>query len=152
MRHTRCRAYRDTDGTWRYPIKLSEQPIKITNPGILQIRRCWKGDQTIGDILYEDSHECSLDVHDIELPERSWSLAGELDRSEDLHVTVLDGGAPTHRELDLAAARQRAATGLEALSVRTRRFLNPQPYPVGLDRLVHERKQQLIAKARAHHA
>ncbi len=30
-----------------------------------------------------------------------------------------------------------------------RRFLNPQPYPVGLDAHVHTRKQQLIAEARA---
>jgi hypothetical protein len=38
------------------------------------------------------------------------------------------------------------------LSPRTRRFLNPQPYPVGLDAHVHTRKQQLIAEARAREA
>lgn len=145
-------AYRDEAGNWRYPIKLSEQPIKITNPGILQIRRCWKGDQMIGDILYEDSHDYSLEAHDIELPTRSWNLEGELDRSEDLLVTVLDAGAPTGRQLSLEAARQRAAADLQALSPRTKRFLNPQPYPVGLDDRVHERKQELIAEARSHHA
>jgi nicotinate phosphoribosyltransferase len=48
----------------------------------------------------------------------------------------------------LAEARARAVTDLSRLSPRTRRFLNPQPYPVGLDRTVHTRKQELIARAR----
>jgi hypothetical protein len=48
----------------------------------------------------------------------------------------------------LAAARERAAADLAALSIRSRRFMNPQPHPVGLDRHVHTRKQQLIAAAR----
>jgi hypothetical protein len=48
----------------------------------------------------------------------------------------------------LAQARARAAADLARLSPRTRRFLNPQPYPVGLDRAVHTRKQELIARAR----
>ena len=42
-----------------------------------------------------------------------------------------------------------AARELAELSPRARRFLNPQPYPVGLDPHVHARKQQLIAEARA---
>jgi hypothetical protein len=49
----------------------------------------------------------------------------------------------------LEAARARAHADLEALSVRTKRFLNPQPYPVGLDGHVHRRKLELIAEARA---
>ncbi|MBZ0233554.1 MAG: hypothetical protein K8M05_14610, partial [Deltaproteobacteria bacterium] len=52
-------------------------------------------------------------------------------------------------EGDLAAARARAAADLAALSPRTRRFLNPQPYPVGLDPVLHERKLALVAEARA---
>jgi nicotinate phosphoribosyltransferase len=62
---------------------------------------------------------------------------------------VLDRGAPTDVPLDLETARRRAAAELAELSPRTKRFLNPQPYPVGLDRNVHERKRELIAEARA---
>jgi nicotinate phosphoribosyltransferase len=61
---------------------------------------------------------------------------------------VLDRGQPTAAPLDLETARRRAASDLAALSPRTKRFMNPQPYPVGLDRHVHERKQQLVAAAR----
>ena len=48
----------------------------------------------------------------------------------------------------LDQARTRAAAELASLSLRTKRFLNPQPYPVGLDAHVHRRKQELIAAAR----
>ena len=36
-------AYRDASGAWRDAIKLSEQPVKISNPGILQVRRLYRG-------------------------------------------------------------------------------------------------------------
>ena len=52
----------------------------------------------------------------------------------------------TRRRSTMPGAR--AAADLARLSPRTRRFLNPQPYPVGLDRAVHARKQELIAAAR----
>ena len=61
---------------------------------------------------------------------------------------MVDGavvGAPS----DLVAARARCAADLAALSPRTRRADNPQPYPVGLDPVLHERKLALIAAARA---
>ncbi len=64
-------------------------------------------------------------------------------------MTVMADGARTGVEGDLAAARARAAADLAALSPRTRRFLNPQPYPVGLDPVLHERKLALVAAARA---
>ena len=46
-------------------------------------------------------------------------------------------------------AKARATSELAQLSPRTRRFANPQPYPVGLDKHVHTRKLALIAAARA---
>ena len=60
----------------------------------------------------------------------------------------LDKGEVARHPDDLATARARAAGELAQLSVRTRRFMNPQPYPVGLDDHVHERKLALIAEAR----
>ena len=49
---------------------------------------------------------------------------------------------------DLEAARARAARELAMLSPRTKRFLNPQPYPVGLDGHVHRRKQRADRRRR----
>ncbi len=144
-------ACRDSHGTWHEAIKLSEQPIKISNPGVLQVRRLRRGDEYVGDVIYDSEHGCEAPVlHDIEDPLRR-PLAPIHDVSEDLLIPAMDRGTIV-AAMDLEAARARAAADLAMLSARTKRFLNPQPYPVGLDGHVHRRKQQLIAEARARHA
>ncbi len=141
-------ASRGEDGTWREAIKLSEQPIKISNPGILQVRRFRREGELVGDVIYDSETGLSGPLlHDIEDPLRpAWAPAFET--GEDLLVTMLDGGRVVRAPDSLEVARARAATELRQLSPRTRRFMNPQPYPVGLDTHVHTRKQQLIAAAR----
>jgi len=141
-------ACRNEDGTWRDVIKLSEQPIKISNPGILQIRRLRRDGELVGDVIYDsEAGLAGVAMHDIEDPTRPvWAPAYET--GEDLLVTMLDGGNRVRDPDILEVARARAARELGQLSVRTKRFLNPQPYPVGLDKNVHTRKQALIAAAR----
>jgi nicotinate phosphoribosyltransferase len=142
-------AYRDDRGAWHEAIKLSEQPIKISNPGVLQVRRLRRGGELVGDIIFDEERGFSgPELHDVEDPMRP-PVRPEHDDQHDLLHTVLDRGTPTNVSLDLEAARRRAAADLAALSPRTKRFMNPQPYPVGLDRHVHDRKRQLIAEARA---
>ncbi len=133
-------------------IKLSEQPIKISNPGVLQVKRLRRGGELVGDVIYDLAHGYTgPTLHDIEDPTRP-AFTPAFDRADDLLVTYLDRGEPVRVPDDLETARARAAAELAALSARTKRFLNPQPYPVGLDRHVHTRKQQLIAQARGRHA
>jgi nicotinate phosphoribosyltransferase len=141
-------ASRGEDGQWRDAIKLSEQPIKISNPGILQVRRLRREGELVGDVIYDS--EVGLAgpaLHDIEDPTRPVFTPAH-ETGEDLLVTMLEGGKRVREPGSLEAARARAARELGQLSPRTRRFMNPQPYPVGLDRHVHTRKQQLIAAAR----
>jgi nicotinate phosphoribosyltransferase len=140
-------ATRDADG-WRDVIKLSEQPIKISNPGILQVRRLRRDGEMVGDIIFDRERGVAAPtLHDIEDPSRAPHTPNH-DDSEDLLVTYMQRGEMARAPDDLETARARAAKQLESLSVRTKRFLNPQPYPVGLDRHVHARKQQLIKEAR----
>jgi nicotinate phosphoribosyltransferase len=140
---------RDEHGAWRDALKLSEQPTKISNPGHLAVRRLRRDGELVADIIY-DSEAGFRDpvLHDIEDPFRP-PYAPAFDEDADLLVTYLRGGAPVCEPDSLATARERAARELEQLSPRARRFLNPQPYPVGLDPHVHRRKQQLVAEARA---
>ena len=136
------------DGAWRDVIKLSEQPIKISNPGILGVRRLRRGGELVGDIIYDTQHpRPPSEMFDIEDPTRP-SYKPTFDDVQDLLVTYLDRGEPVRVPDDIHVARKRAAAELAQLSPRTKRFLNPQPYPVGLDTHVHTRKQQLIAEAR----
>ena len=142
-------ATREPDGTWRESIKLSEQPIKISNPGVLQVRRLrGASGELVGDVIYDSEVGFSgPELYDIEDPRRPAVVPAHAS-GEDLLVTYLDGGRLARAPEALTVARDRAAADLAALSIRTRRFMNPQPHPVGLDRHVHTRKQQLITAAR----
>ncbi|CAN5804158.1 nicotinate phosphoribosyltransferase [soil metagenome] len=142
-------AYRDGDGNWRDAIKLSEQPIKISNPGVLQVRRLRRGNEIVGDIIYDTEAGLSgLSLHDIDDPSRP-AVSPPHDRADDLLVRYIDRGVDVAAPSSLVEAKARAAEELAQLSPRTRRFANPQPYPVGLDNHVHTRKLALIAAARA---
>ena len=145
-------AVRDEAGVWHESIKLSEQPIKISNPGILQVRRLRRGDEYVGDVIFDSEHGCETPclLHHIQNPVEQ-PVRPAFDHADDLLTTVMDRGKVVAMP-DLEAARARAARDLAMLSVRTKRFSNPQPYPVGLDGHVHRRKQQLIAEARARNA
>jgi nicotinate phosphoribosyltransferase len=135
-------------GAWRDVIKVSEQPIKISNPGRLQVRRLRRGGELAADIIYDQNHpHVPARLHDIEDPTRP-PLAPEHDSAEDLLVPFLAHGESVRPPEPLATARARAAAELAQLSPRTKRFLNPQPYLVGLDAHVHQRKLQLIREAR----
>src|SRR6185369_12813203 len=115
----------------------------------LQVRRLRAGNELVGDIIYDSQHGLTGDeLYDLEDPSRPSLRLAATDSSDLLH-TFLACGQPTGASLDLESARARAAAELAALSPRTRRFKNPQPYPVGLDRHVHERKQRMVADARA---
>jgi nicotinate phosphoribosyltransferase len=142
-------AYRDADGTWRDAIKLSEQPIKISNPGVLQVRRLRRGNEIVGDVIYDaEAGLTAPALHDIDDPTRP-AFAPPHDRADDLLVRYIERGKEILVPSSILEAKARAASELAQLSPRTRRFANPQPYPVGLDKYVHTRKLALIAAARA---
>jgi nicotinate phosphoribosyltransferase len=145
-------AARDEHGVWREAVKLSEQPIKISNPGTLAVRRLRQHGELVADIIYDSDAGFAASgtpaLHDIEDPLRPPSIP-VFDEASELLVTYLRDGQVVRAPDSVVEARARAARELAQLSPRARRFLNPQPYPVGLDPHVHTRKQQLVAEARA---
>jgi nicotinate phosphoribosyltransferase len=142
-------AVRDEDGAWRDTIKVSEQPIKVSNPGVLGVRRLWHGDTIAGDLIYDADHGATEPLQLGDLDDLGRGVpAPTHDRTEELLVPMMDRGALLVSTTDLAAARARCQADLAALSPRTRRFLNPQPYPVGLDPALQRRKRALIEAQR----
>ncbi len=143
-------AVRGDDGRWRHSIKLSEQPIKISNPGQLQVCRLRRAGQLVADVIFDEDAGLSrpLVLHDLEDPDRKVAVTGGELEEQMLLEPVLDRGAVLPRDTSLASARRRAAEQLAELSPRTRRFLNPQPHLVGLDAAVHAEKRRLIEEAR----
>jgi nicotinate phosphoribosyltransferase len=136
------------DGVWRPKLKLSEQPIKISNPGILGVTRFTKEGALVADVIHEEALDGRhLAMFDPELGTPSSLRGEEYDASEVLLSTALDRGTRVRRH-SLDEARARATRELAALSPRTRRFLNPQPHRVGIDAGTFALKQRLIEEAR----
>src|SRR5262249_13221356 len=47
-------AVRELGGPWEYRVRLSEQAIKVSNPGILQVCRFTRNGEFIGDMIFNE--------------------------------------------------------------------------------------------------
>jgi nicotinate phosphoribosyltransferase len=142
-------ALRGDDGNWQPKLKLSEQAVKTSIPGILQVRRFAGERGLVGDMIYDetqgiDNREIIVDIKD---PTRRKKLDGK-GSAADLLVPAIRGGRLVAPAEDLGTIRNRLQVGLEKLHPTIRRLMNPHEYPVGLDIGLHERRDDMIREAR----
>jgi nicotinate phosphoribosyltransferase len=142
-------AIREGVGAWRYSIKLSEQPIKVSNPGIQQVRRFRLGNEFIGDMIYNEGAPMKSDrvIVDPVNMSRSKKMPTEA-TTEDLLVPVFKQGALVYQKPKIEELRKRTLAQLDSFHAGIKRFLNPHEYPVGLEAGLHQLKNELILKAR----
>ena len=142
-------AVRKPDGAWEPRLKLSEQAAKITNPGILQVRRFRSQNRFLGDAIYDASRP---------LPE-SFTIVDPLDSTrrkhfapdtlaEDLLAPIFRQGKLVFEQATLREVRERVQQQLAMLHPGIKRAVNPHEYPAGLESGLHELKTELILKAR----
>jgi len=133
---------------WKYRLKLSEQAIKVNNPGILQVRRYSLHGEHIADMIYDvekgPGSETIVDPLD---PTRQKTVSPDA-TFEDLLVPAFRDGKRVLAPEPLAAARERCQAQLGHFHGGIKRFVNPHQYPVGLEKALHEHKLELILKAR----
>ncbi len=142
-------AVREPSGPWQFKVKVSEQALKISNPGILQIRRFSRHDEFIGDMIYNLAapDPAARVIIDPTNTMRRKTIPPDAAR-EDLLVPVFRGGKAVYAEPTLAAIRTRAHDQLGHLHAGSKRLLNPHEYPVGLEPGLFELKTDLIQKSR----
>ena len=137
---------RDASQPWQYRIKLSEQPIKVSNPGVQQVRRHFgRHGEFLGDVIYEETLGRTAVAHVVDDPASTFTPQGE---GEDLLVPALRGGvrvAPAPRLVD---SHYRTIEQLQCLSPAVRRLQDPEVYPVGLDANLQRLKAEVMAAAR----
>lgn len=142
-------AIRNKAGEWNYSIKLSEQPIKVSNPGVQQVRRFRLGDEFVGDMIYNEGADMKSDrllVDPVNMT-RSKKMPVEAVH-EDLLVPIFKKGELVYQTPPIAEIRQRTFDQLKCFHGGVKRFLNPHEYPVGLEVGLHQLKTELILKAR----
>lgn len=143
-------ALRSEDGTWHPKLKLSEQAIKTSIPGVLQVRRFISGPGMIGDMIYDevggvDARGVIVDARDPTRRKKLVAAAG----SVDLLTPVVRRGKAVYVSGGLSEIRDRRKENLQMLRAGVRRFMNPHEYPVGLEISLHERRNEMIAQARS---
>ncbi len=135
------------DGGWDFKVKLSEQPAKVSIPGILQVRRFHDGAGPHGDVVFDTTTGCPDSPTLVDVMDATYrkTLAGPY---TDLLEPQLHAGQRVAPAPALDAIRARAHAQLAALSPAHRRFLNPHRYPVGLESSLWQRRTDLVLAAR----
>jgi nicotinate phosphoribosyltransferase len=145
-------ALRHAGGAWQHKIKLSEQAIKVSTPGILQVRRYVGEEGCLGDLIWDElsgfgaQPDGAVIVDPLDLTRRKPIPPGTA--YEDLLVPVLRGGELACDVPTIHGSRQRTLEQLASFHAGIKRFVNPHEYPVGLEPGLHELKLQLMLQAR----
>ena len=142
-------AVRDPGGKWEYKIKLSEQAVKVSNPGVLQVQRFERGDEYFADMMYDEAGSSSLSLTIVDLADVTLRRKIPKDaRGQDLLVPIFRAGKLVYQRPSIHEMRRTAAGQLEKFYSGIKRLLNPHIYPVGLEYNLNELKARLIAEHR----
>ncbi|HPF41729.1 MAG TPA: nicotinate phosphoribosyltransferase [Phycisphaerae bacterium] len=134
---------------WAYKLKLSEQSIKISNPGILQVRRYHRDGLFVADAIYDEKTDidagCVI-VDPLDMTRRR-RIGPDLSHT-DLLVPVFRRGEQVFKVHSLENSQAYAKKQLAGLHGAIKRFTNPHEYPVGLEKRLFDLKTNLILKLR----
>ncbi len=128
---------------WQYRIKISEQAIKTSNPGMLQVRRFADADMIFDQLAGEPTR---VIVDPLDLTRQRTVPANA--KYEDLLVPIFRQGKRVYELPSIEQIRARRAAELSRFHDGIKRFVNPHRYPVGLEKNLFDLKMRLILEAR----
>lgn len=143
-------AIRDEGDDWKYKLKLSEQLIKVSNPGFLQVRRFSESQDYVADVIFDENLGFSNDrtIVDPLDPTRQKKLNDQL-TYKDLLIPIFRQGELVYPLPALKDIRAYAQEEIGHLQTGIKRFINPHEYVVGMDQKLYDLKVSLIRKIRS---
>ncbi len=142
-------AVRRPGASWSYKVKLSEEPEKVSIPGILQVRRFYSDGEPVADVIHDivkDTSQGCLMVDLTDVAGEKRPLFGK--ESEELLVPVLRQGKRVYNMPGISEVRQRTQEQLGRFQDNVKRLVDPFRYPVGLEQDLYEIKAKLVSEAR----
>ena len=139
---------------WQPKIKLSEDPVKVTNPGLKKIYRLYdaatgkmKADLiTLADETVDNKSD--LTVFDpLAVWKRMTLKAGKFTVRE-LLVPVFENGSCVYPEYTVREIQEYAKKERDTLWEEHKRLVRPHVMPVDLSQKLYDLKQEMIMKAR----
>src|ERR1700726_4296869 len=142
-------AIRIGNGPWQKKLKLSEQAVKVSNPGSLQVRRFEDQKEYLADMIYDDLDGVSaeremVDIADISIRKKIPASAPY----HDLLVPIFRRGSLVYERPSIHQLRSVAQNELGHFYSGVKRLLNPHIYPVGLELGLYETKIRLMQETR----
>jgi nicotinate phosphoribosyltransferase len=140
------------DGTWVPKIKLSDQTIKTSNPGILNTLRFEKDGKFCGDMIY-DELIADINKQEFTAVNQNDALKKETYNTKEVDKKILlepsiRNGEIIKKQPSLNEIRDYAQLQLSKLPDSVKRFDNPQEYPAGIDLDLHHTKVNMIIASR----
>jgi nicotinate phosphoribosyltransferase len=137
---------------WRRTVKVSEQRLKTSIPGFLQVRRFRGRDgYLLADAIYDE--ELGLDDGATIIapmdPDRQFTIPADL-QGEDLLVPVCRDGVYVGDNPDLRAIQERTKAQLALLDPTIRRQLHPHEYKVGLESRLFALRRDMVHAQRGY--
>jgi len=144
-------AIRDPGGPWKYKLKLSEQMTKVTNPGILQVRRYHLDQKNIADAVYDigtnlDQQDCTI-IDPLDPTRQKVLKKGTA--GQDLLVPIFRDGKRVYDLPLLSEIRERTKRELNKFHSGMKRFIYPHQYVVGMEKSLYDLKIGLIKGIRS---
>lgn len=138
------------NGHWEDCIKLSEQAIKVNNPGIQQVKRLNSSNGFVADMIYDSHAEPKESAYIIDPldPTRRKKLSLNNAHSKDLLQPIFRKGELVYQLPDIHSIRANLQKELAGFYKGIKRFVNPHSYPAGLEESLYQRKMNLILKLR----
>jgi nicotinate phosphoribosyltransferase len=142
----------DEDGNRMVPkIKRSDNPQKITNPGIKKVVRIYdKKGHMRGDVLFLDEEEIptkrSFQAHHPIFPHVLKTYPGHF-KPRELMVSIFEKGNLVYDCPEILGIRENSLKNLEELDPAYKRFHNPHSYHVSLSPHLFDIKKRLLHDA-----
>jgi nicotinate phosphoribosyltransferase len=132
-------------------IKRSDNPQKITNPGVKKAVRMYDNrGQMRGDVLFLDDEEIprkrSFQVHHPMFPHVFKTYPGHF-KMQEIMVPIFQKGKLVYDSPDIHKIRKYTLKNLKKLDAAYKRFHNPHTYHVSLSPLLFKTKQRLLYEA-----
>jgi nicotinate phosphoribosyltransferase len=143
-------AIKSKDGHWEHKLKLSEQSMKVNNPGIQQLRRYYQNGKMIADMIYDinlGTRKKNTIFHPVDATKRK-VLDEKLLEYNDLLIPVFRNGVKKYKFPGMPSIKNKVEGEMKAIHGGIKRFENPHIYPVGLEESLHRAKMDLILKLR----
>ena len=127
---------------------MSEEGVKTSIPGILQVKRFENSNKFVGDLVYDLIMGSSKEQVDIRQANTSLKTKFPLGASsQDLLVPVLRKGQSIYQDVTIKHIRNRVQHQLSKFKSEIKSIGNPEHYPVSLDFKLHQLKKNFFSKA-----